>query len=87
MPHYKARQRAAGQVLSSSKLSHLRVCASIKMRLLLPRTIFCTTPFSQPLATLQKSGSNRQVRELSGKAGVDRSALALFDLVHRRLHA
>jgi hypothetical protein len=36
--------------LSSSKLLHLRLCASIQMRLRLSWTFFSTTPFSQPLA-------------------------------------
>lgn len=36
-----------------------RVAASIQMRLRLSCTFFSTTPFSQPEATLQKSGSNR----------------------------
>ena len=47
------------QALSSAKLPNLCCCASSQMRLRLSCTFFSTTPFSQPLATLQKSASKR----------------------------
>ena len=53
------RQRSANQALSSTNEPKRFVPASIQMRLRLSCTFFSTTPFSQPEATLQKSGSNR----------------------------
>ena len=53
------RQRSPSQAFSSVKEPKRRVAASIQIRRRLSWTFFSTTPFSQPEATLQKSGSNR----------------------------
>jgi hypothetical protein len=60
--------------------------ASIQMRRRLSCTFFSTTPFSQPEATLQKSGVEQVVRAHHREALVDDAALALLDLVDRGLH-
>lgn len=49
--------RNTHQALSSVKLPNLIWAAQVQMRRRLSCTFFSTTPFSQPLATLQKSGS------------------------------
>lgn len=56
---HSARHRSASQAFNSVKLPNLSLAASIQMRRRLSCTFFSTTPFSQPEATLQKSGSTR----------------------------
>ena len=53
------RQRSASQAFNSTNEPKRRSLASIQMRRRLSCTFFSTTPFSQPEATLQKSGSYR----------------------------
>jgi hypothetical protein len=56
---HSSRQRVPSQALSSSKLPQRRWVASSHTRRRLSCTFFSTMPFSQPLATLQKSASIR----------------------------
>jgi hypothetical protein len=56
---HSARQRSPSQALSSTKEPKRRRPASIQMSRRLSCTFFSTRPFSQPEATLQKSGSYR----------------------------
>lgn len=53
------RHRSPSHALSSVNDPKRLLAASIQIRLRLSCTFFSTTPFSQPEATLQKSGSNR----------------------------
>ncbi len=56
---HSAWQRTSSQAFSSVKLPKRRCSAYCHRRRRLSCTFFSTIPFSQSLATLQKSGSNR----------------------------
>ena len=56
---WTARQRAPSQAFSSSRFAQRRSVASRQIWRRRSWTFFSTMPFSQPLATLQNSGSKR----------------------------
>ena len=51
--------QGSGKTTTTAKLAKRRWAAACQMRRRLSWTFFSTTPFSQPEATLQNSGSNR----------------------------